>query len=149
MLRGKIISTVYKTDSFDSKGRPIYHSGLDGCTDLEEVHFQFIYKYYEPYKVTGELKVEELQEFLRIYDLTIKEAKEDFEKNNYKYPISYSVACTGEHKSILPFPRIQADIVNPFLLQYEFKKGYYYGWIEMDFVTEKEASKIISTNFKE
>lgn len=146
-VRGKIISTIYKTESVDSQGRIIYHSGLDGCTDLEETHKKFIDKYYESYKVTGELKVEEVKDFLINYDFTIKTAEEEFEKNIDKYPIFYSVACTGEHQSILPFPKIQADIVNPFLLQYSFKKGNYYGWIDMDYGTRGIAGKIIDTNF--
>ena len=146
-VRGKIISTVYKTDSFDYQGKAIYHAGLDGCTDLEEIHLKFIDKYYETYKVTGQLKVDELKEFFTIYDLTIKEGEEDFEKNANKYPIAYSVACTGEHQSIIPFPKIQADIVNPFLLEYDFVKGNYYGWIEADYVTADLAKKIYETNF--
>ena len=72
--------------------------------------------YYNSWKVTGEVKVEEVQEFLRTYDLSIKEDEEEFEKNNPKYPINYSTTCTGEHQSIVPFPKIQADIVNPFML---------------------------------
>lgn len=148
-VRGKIISTVYKTDSVDSEGKAIYHSGYDGGLDLEETHLKFIDKYYESYKVTGELKVEEVKDFLMTYDITIKESEEDFEKNIQKYPINYSVSCTGEHQSILPFPKIQADIVNPFLLEYDFKQGNYYGWIDADYASLELAKKIIDTNFLE
>ena len=131
----------------DSQGKEIYHSGYDGGIDLEETHLKFIDKYYESYKVTGALKVDEVKDFLRTYDITIKECEEDFEKNIQKYPINYSVACTGEHQSILPFPKIQADIVNPFLLEYDFKQGNYYGWIDMDFASLELAKKIIYSNF--
>ena len=146
-VRGKIVSTVYKTNSVDYEGRIIYHSGLDGCTDLEEIHLQFIDKYYPTWEVTGQLKVDEVKEFFRVYDLTFEDAEEEFDNNRNKYPISYSVACTGEHQSILPFPKIQADIVNPFLLQYNFIKGNYYGWIEVDYASENLAKKILETNF--
>ena len=146
-VRGKIISTVYKTDSIDSQGNPIYHKGYDGGTDLEETHLKFIDKYYNSWEVTGELKVDEVKDFLITYDISIKDAEEEFDKNKDKYPINYSVACTGEHTSILPFPKVQADIVNPFLLQYEFQFGNYYGWIEMDYATISLAKKIVVTNF--
>ena len=71
------------------------------------------------------------------------------EKDIDKFPYCYSIACTGEHQSILPFPRNQADIVNPFILSYEFIKGHYYGWIEMDYASIKLAKKFIDTNFVE
>ena len=147
-VRGKIVSSVYKTNEYDSEGRAIYHSGFDGCTNLEEIHMKYIDKnYYNSWEVTGEVKVEEVTEFLQTYDISIQDAEEEFEKNKSKYPFSYSVACTGEHQSILPFPKIQADIVNPFILKYDFKNGYYYGWIDMDYVSLELAQKIMITNF--
>lgn len=146
-VRGKIVSTTYKTDLIDSEGKAIYHFGIDGGTDLEEIHRKFIDYYYNTWEVTGQLKVEEVKEFLRTYDLSIKEVEEEFEKKIDDYPISYSVACTGEHQSILPFPKIQADIVNPFILGYDFKKGNYYGWIDMDFASLELAKTLIDTNF--
>lgn len=146
-VRGKIVSTTYKTDLIDSEGKPIYHFGIDGGTDLEEIHRKFIDYYYNTWEVTGQLKVEEVKEFLRTYDLSIKEVEKEFEKKIDDYPISYSVACTGEHQSILPFPKIQADIVNPFILGYDFKKGNYYGWIDMDFASLELAKTLIDTNF--
>lgn len=146
-VRGKIISTIYKTDSYDSQGREIYHSGIDGGTDLEEIHMKFIdKKYYNSWEVTGEIKIEEVEDFLTTYNFTIKEAEENFEEKIEMYPICYSVACTGEHMTILPFPKNQAEIVNHFMLSYDFKKGYYYGWIDMDFVNLELAKKIIFTN---
>ena len=146
-VRGKIVSTTYKTDSTNPDGSAIYHYGLDGQTDLEEIHKKFIDDYYNSWEVTGELKIEEVTEFLRTYDLTIKEAEEEFEDNHSKYPFAYSTACTGEHQSILPFPKKQAEIVNPFLLGYQFKISNYYGWIDMDYVNFELAEKIIDTNF--
>ena len=146
-VRGKIVSTIYKTNLIDSEGKAIYHFGIDGGTDLEEIHRKFIDYYYNTWEVTGQLKVEEVKEFLRTYDLSIKEVEKEFEKKIDDYPISYSVACTGEHQSILPFPKIQADIVNPFILGYNFKKGNYYGWIDMDFASLELAKTLIDTNF--
>ena len=146
-VRGKIVSTTYKTDLIDSEGKAIYHFGIDGGTDLEEIHRKFIDYYCNTWEVTGQLKVEEVKEFLRTYDLSIKEVEKEFEKKIDDYPISYSVACTGEHQSILPFPKIQADIVNPFILGYDFKKGNYYGWIDMDFASLELAKTLIDTNF--
>ena len=147
-VRGKIVSSVYKTNEYDSEGRVIYHSGFDGCTNLEEIHMKYIDKnYYNSWEVTGEVKVKEVTEFLQTYDISIQDAEEEFEKNKSKYPFSYSVACTGEHQSILPFPKVQADIVNLFILEYDFKNGYYYGWIDMDYVSLELAQKIMITNF--
>ena len=145
-VRGKIISTVYK--EYDSEGKEYYHKGIDGGTDLEEIHMKFIDKYYyNSWEVTGEIKVQEVLEFFRTYNISIKEAEIDMEQDKDKYPFCYSIACTGEHQTIIPFPKNQADIVNPFILDYEFIKGYYYGWIEMDYASLKLAKKIIDTNF--
>ena len=147
-VRGKIISTVYK--EYDSEGKEYYHKGIDGGTDLEEIHMKFIDKYYyNSWEVTGEIKVQEVLEFFRTYNISIKEAEIDMEKDKDKYPFCYSIACTGEHQTIIPFPKNQADIVNPFILDYEFIKGYYYGWIEMDYASLKLAKKFIETNFVE
>ena len=147
-VRGKIISTVYK--EYDSEGKEYYHKGIDGGTDLEEIHMKFIDKYYyNSWEVTGEIKVQEVLEFFRTYNISIKDAEIDMEKDKDKYPFCYSIACTGEHQTIIPFPKNQADIVNPFILDYEFIKGYYYGWIEMDYASLKLAKKFIETNFFE
>ena len=147
-VRGKIVSTIYKTDNFDSEGRVVYHYGYDGCTNLEEIHRKFIDgEYYNSWEVTGETKVEEVEEFLRTHDISIEEAEEDFENNKSKYPITYYTSCTGEQKTVLPLPKVQADIVNPFILGYDFKNGFYYGWIDMDYVSLELAQKIVNTNF--
>ncbi len=145
-VRGKIVSTVYKY--YDSQGSECYHKGLDGQTDLEEIHKQFIDKYYyNSWEVTGKVKIEEVLVLFSTYNFTIKEAENNFEEKIDTYPICYSVACTGEHQSILPFPKNQAEIVNPFMLSYNFLKGYYYGWIEMDYADLNLAKKLIDTNF--
>ena len=33
--------------------------------------------------------------------------------------------------------------------QFDFKKGYYYGWISIDFIDEFITKKIIESNFEE
>ena len=38
-VRGKVISTVYKY--YDEQGEEYYHKGLDGQTDLEEIHKKY------------------------------------------------------------------------------------------------------------
>ena len=147
-VRGKIVTTEYRT--YDEKGEPIYHNGIGGGTSLEEIHKQFVGKDdYSSFKVSGELKIIEVLEFLKTYNITIEQAEEIFFKEIDKFPYCYSISCTGEHVSIIPLPKKQAQIVNPFMLNYEFIKGNYYGWINMDFASPKLAKKFIDTNFLE
>jgi hypothetical protein len=147
-VRGKIVTTVYKT--FDEQGAEIYHKGIDGGTDLEKIHKKYIDgHYYNSWEVSGEVKIQEVQDFLTTYNISIKQAEEIFYQEIDKFPYCYGVSCTGEHVSILPMPKRQAEIVNPFILNYEFIPGYYYGWIEMDFASLKLAKKFIDTNFLE
>ena len=147
-VRGKIVTTVYRT--YDEQGEAIYHKGIEAGTDLEEIHMKYIDKYYyNSWQVTGELKVEEVLDFFRTYNITIKQAEDILFKEIEKFPYYYSIACTGEHVSILPMPKHQAEIVNPFILKYDFIKGNYYGWIEMDYADIIIAKKFIDTNFYE
>ena len=148
--RGKIIQVDYQTGELNSEGKPIYHGGFDGGTNIGEIHNKFVPKgNFAAFQADGRLKVEEIKEFLRIHDITIEEAEEDWKTiNNNKYPIKYSISCTGEHKTILPFPKAQANIVKPFILNYNLKKGNYYGFLYMDFVDKYIAKKLIDTNFK-
>ena len=50
---------------------------------------------------------------------------------------------------LVPLPKYEANIVNKFLKEYNFKKGYYYGWISIDFIDEFITRKIIRSNFLE
>ena len=146
VVRGKIISTVYKY--YNEKGEENYHKGLDGQTDLEEMHKKCVDEYYyNSWEVTGKEKVQEVLDFFKTYNKSIINAEQNFEKEIDKFPCCYSVACAGERLSFLPFPKIQADVVDPFVLSYEFIEGQYYGWIEMDCVSVKLAEKFIDTNF--
>ena len=145
--RGKIINVSYKTNQLSYDDKPIYNEGFGG-TGLEEIHRSFVPEFtYEGFKADGKLKAEEVKEFLRIYDITFKKADEELKTNIDKYPFFYCTSCTGEYESIAPFPKTQADIVNAFLLNYDFKKGNYYGWLDIDFIDADIAKKIIDTNF--
>lgn len=147
-VRGKIVTTLYKLN--DDANSNDYHTGIDGGTGLDQIHRKFIMKnYYNTWEVTGDVKVKEVQEFLRIYNLSIKQIEKIWENYFDKLPYSYSISCTGEHETILPLPKRQANIVNKFIFDYEFIRGNYYGWINMDYATEKLARKFIDTNFIE
>jgi len=146
--RGKIINTNYLTNKIDKDGNLIYNVGVEDGTGLEEIHKKRVIEFvYSSFKVSGHLKVDEVREFLETNEMTFEEAEKEFEKNNKKFPFKYSISCTGEFDSIVPLPKAQADIVNPFILNYDLKKGNYYGWINIDFVDLNIAKKIIDTNF--
>ena len=145
--RGKIININYKNNQLSFDGKPLFNQSIGG-TGLNEIHQSFVPEFtYKSFKVDGKLKVEEVKEFLRIYDITFQKAEEELKTNIDKYPFTYSISCTGEYESIAPFPKTQADIANPFLKNYNLKKGNYYGWINIDFVDLDIAKKIIDTNF--
>ena len=63
------------------------------------------------------------------------------------FPFKYSISCTGEYEKIVTLAKVQEDIMNPFILNYDLKKGNYYGWIYIDFVDLNITKKIIDTNF--
>ena len=147
--RGKIIQVNYKTDQISFDGKSIFNSGFGGGTGIDDIHKKFVPDFtYETFKVDGKLKVEEVKEFLETYNITMKEAEEEWKTNNKKFPFKYSISCTGEFESIAPFPKIQADIVNSFILNYALKRENYYGWINIDFLDKDITQKIIETNFK-
>lgn len=148
-IRGKIICSPHLDDDDYKKIKPAIkpaklYRKLKGGYGLEEIHQN--YGKYSTFKVGGRLKVKEVKEFLDKYEMPIDKAKAHEQKNNNNFPINYSVSCTGEHDSILPYPKTQAVFVNNFFRQRAFKKGFYYGWINFDFITEDIARKIISTN---
>lgn len=145
-LRGKIIYDFYKTDQIDKDGKPVYNSGIEGGKGIWEIHQK--YESYETFKVDGALKVQELKDLFEIYDnVSFEDAEIDFAKNPLNYPLRYSISCTGEKKNTIPLPRVMAETVNPFVLNYDLKRGHYYGWINMDFAEINIAKKIIETNF--
>jgi hypothetical protein len=148
--RGKVINTNRITNKTDLDGNLIYNVEIEEGTGLEEIHRKFVIEFvYASFKVSGSLKVDEVKEFLERNEMTFEEAEKEFEKNNKKFPFKYSISCTGEYEKIVPLPKAQADIVNPFIINYDLKKGNYYGWINIDFVDLNITKKIIDTNFKE
>ena len=145
-VRGKIVNTNYKTKKVDLEGNPIYNNGIEDGYGLDEIHKSFVPDFnYATFKVDGNLKVEELRQLWELNDITINQAEKEL-KNN-KFPFNYSISCTGEFDNIIPLPKTQADIVNNFLLNYDLKKGNYYGWINIDFIDMNITKKIIDTNF--
>ena len=99
---------------------------------------------FNEFKVNGDLKVKEVEELLEKYNYKIDEAE-----NYMKLPLNYETSCTGEFTKIIPLPRYEANIVNKFLRNYNFRKGNYYGWISADFIDEFITKKIIESNFSE
>ena len=78
-----------------------------------------------------------------------KVEEEHGKTNGMSFPLNYETSCTGEFTRFISLPKHEADIVNKFLKNNEFKKGYYYGWITVDFIDEEITTKIINTNFSE
>lgn len=46
----------------------------------------------------------------------------------------------------LPYPKMSADMINPKLESWSYKKGVYYGWFSTDFMTTSLSKKIYETN---
>ena len=131
-LRGKIVS--------------IFHNYIEGGTDIINIHNKYNNgkNNFNEFKVDGNLKVTEIKDLLEEYNYTFDEAEK-----NIKLPLNYETSCTGEYYKIVPLPRYEANIVNKFLKEYDFKKGNYYGWIAIDFIDKLITRKIIETNFPE
>lgn len=133
----------------DVRGKVVYlfNNNFQGGTDIFPIHDKYKNgkSNFNEFKVDGELKVKEIKELLEIYNYTFNEA----ENNNMKLPLNYETSCTGEYYKIIPLPEYEANIVNKFLREFEFKKGYYYGWISIDFIDEFITKKIIESNFDE
>ena len=131
-LRGKIVS--------------IFHNYIEGGTDIINIHNKYNNgkNNFNEFKVDGNLKVTEIKDLLEEYKYTFDEAEK-----NIKLPLNYETSCTGEYYKIVPLPRYEANIVNKFLKEYDFKKGNYYGWIAIDFIDKLITRKIIETNFPE
>jgi len=147
-VRGKIVSTFYKLN--DDENSNDYHTNIDGGTGLGDIHDKFVGENsYSTWKVSGDLKIKEVQEFWNLYNITIEDIEDNFEESIDDLPYTYSISCTGEHETVLPFPKKQANIVNKFMLETELIKGNYYGWINVDFTTEQLARKFIDANFVE
>lgn len=145
--RGKII---YITEYIDSQKdikdfKPINKDLIDG-TGIDNVHKA--YYNCETFKINGASKVLEMKDMFNKFNYTLQNAEIGERNKTIKFPISYSVSCTGEHDIILPYPITQANRVNTYLLKYGvLKKGYYYGWLNLDFADAEVTSRFIDTNF--
>ena len=132
----------------DVRGKVVFlfNTNFQGGTDIFPIHDKYKNgkSNFNEFKVDGELKVTEIKELLEIYNYNFTEAE-----NNMKLPLNFETSCTGEYNKIIPLPKYEANIVNEFLKEFEFKKGNYYGWISIDFVDEFIAKKIIESNFEE
>ena len=143
--RGKVVCTCFQTGEKD--GKPQFNMNNIGGKGINEIHYN-LEDNYSTWKVDGKAKVKELTILFEIAK-DFKTVEDDFEKNSKDYPLVYSISCTGEqnNKLFYPDPYAQFKVVKPFFMNYEFKKGYYYGWIHIDFVDLDIAKKIIETNF--
>ena len=148
--RGKIILLTYFHHKNDEKR---INTVVDYCnynlgygTGIEEVHKK--YRNYRPFKVNAYLKIHEVKDIFEKYKMTLQEAEIEEKRNTKLFPLNYSVSCTGEREFCLPNPLEQANIVHTFIQKDGvLKKGYYYGWIKMDFANYLSNYKLIDTNF--
>jgi len=152
--RGKIIISTFLDNEIQigKKNNRILKSrskSLIKGTDIEEIHKSYKGEKVCSYEVDGNMKVNQMKDMFNKYNMTLEEARiKEIEKPDM-FPIGYSISCTGENESILPYPIVQANIVNSFISNNGvFKKGYYYGWINMDFVIVDITSRLVESNFK-
>ena len=149
--RGKVVYTTFLSDKTNADGVPIYNTKIEKSTSIIEIHRKHTNNNikFNEFKVGGELKVKEIKDLIKTYTFTFKEAEEEQEKENsvINFPLNYETSCTGEFTRMIPLPKYEANIVNKFLINHDFKKGYYYGWISADFINELITNKIISSNF--
>lgn len=112
-VRGKVVS--------------LFNNKIEGGTDIINIHNKYTKgnNNFNEFKVDGGLKVVEIKELLEEYNYNFDEAEK-----NMKLPLNYETSCTGEFNKIIPLPRYEANIVNKFLKEYDFKKGYL--WMDFD-----------------
>lgn len=148
-VRGKIINYTILQNELDHQSkimRPISKSIL-GSTGINEVHSR--YQSCSTFKTNGNLKVREMKDMFEIYQMTLYEAEIRERNRVITFPISYSISCTGEYDYCLPNPYDQAVIVHAYLQKRGvIRKGYYYGWLNMDFANIKSTSILVNSNFE-
>ena len=145
-VRGKIIDERKLEEEMD-KQLKIYksHSLING-TGINRIHSK--YKDYPTFKANGNLKIQEMKDMFELYNITIEEVETKENDLSITFPLHYSISCTGEKDNCLPNPKSQADIVHSFLHKDGIlKKGYYYGWLNLDFANFETNYKLIDTNF--
>ena len=151
-IRGKIVNLTRLSERTNTDGINIFNTRIDKGTNIMETHRRLTGNNlkYDEFKVGGDLKVLEIKEMMKNYSLTMAEVEEEHRKaNGMSFPLNYETSCTGEFTRLIALPKHEADTVNKFLKTNEFKKGYYYGWIAVDFIDEEITTKIINTNFSE
>ena len=125
--RRKIVHLHYKNDKLDKEGKATFNSFREGIV-IWDIHKKIVNdNNYATFKVDGNLKIKEIEEFISMNNITFTDAEKDFEINIRNYPFRYSFSCTGEFNNIIPLPKVQTDIVKLFILNYDLKKGNYYG----------------------
>ena len=151
-VRGKIVYTIFLTNKITNDGIPIYNTRIERSTTIMGIHRKLTNNNmnFNEYKVGGQLKVREIKDFINTYHFTFEEAEEESKNSNgIDFPLNYETSCTGEFQRCIriPLPEYEASIVNKFLVNHDFQKGYYYGWISIDFINETITKKIIDSNF--
>jgi len=152
--RGKIIISTFLDNEIQTgkKKMPIVRArskSLIKGTGIEEIHSRYKGSNVSAFEVCGNTKVSQMKDMFIKYNMTLEEAEIKEIENPKIFPIAYSISCTGENELHLPYPIVQANIVNSFISKEgAFKKGYYYGWINMDFVIVDITSKLAESNFK-
>ena len=146
--RGKVVYTTYKSDDTSLDGIQIYNTKVKNGTGIIEIHRKHTNnnKKYDEFKVGGKLKVREIDDLTKTFNFTLEEAEEREKLNGDNFPINYETSCTGEFTRCIPLPKHEANIVNNYLMNFNFKKGNYYGWISVDFIDKLLTKKIIDTN---
>lgn len=145
--RGKVTNYTHYHEEVDKNNlRRIVSYGLIPGTGIGQVHKK--YGDYSTYKVSGNLKIQELKDMFEKYNMTLEEAEKIEKENKKLFPLDYSISCTGEKDFCLPNPLMQAHIVHSFIQRDGvLRKGYYYGWLKMDFANVLSNYKLIETNF--
>ena len=149
-VRGKIINYTNLIEENDSKNnrRIIKSTNIVPSTGIGEVHKK--YENCSTFKINGNIKVREMKDMFNIYKMTLKEAEMKEKNKEILFPIAYSISCTGEYDCCLPHPLNQAIIVHSFIQKENvIKKGYYYGWLRMDFANIITTSILINSNYFE
>ena len=149
-VRGKVVNYTILRDEYDNKNvlkRTISQTLVSG-TGISGVHSK--YQNCATFKTNGNIKVKEMKDMFELYKMTLEEAEIKDKIKELTFPITYSISCTGEYDYCLPNPLNQSIIVHSFIQKEKpFKKGYYYGWLNMDFANINTTNKLIESNFTE
>ena len=149
-IRGKFVNYTLFVDEFDRNNNFIRKriNTILPSTGINDVHRK--YQDCATFKTNGNIKIREMRDMFDIYKMTFEEAEIKEKNKEMQFPIAYSISCTGEYDYCLPNPLEQAIIVHSFIQRNDvFKKGYYYGWLNMDFANKNTNIRLINSNFSE